>query len=158
MKRKLFLSLLVLGLPLILGAQTTDKTIKHVAPVKKVLFNASKRNPFLSKEEIFKIEAMKREEQLRLETQRQEEIRRLEEARIKALREQLKHEEMLRHPSREVSDKIKVDGILGNDAIVNGQLVSIGNKVLGAKVISVTDSSVWFVYKGERFQVKLPLM
>ena len=47
---------------------------------------------------------------------------------------------------------------MGRDAIVNGQVLSIGNKILGAKVVTVTDDAVWFVYKGERFQVKLPLL
>lgn len=157
MKNKLFLTLVILGLPLIINAQNIDKAVKQL-PAKKVAFNAGKRNPFLSKEEVFKIETMKKEEQRRLEAQRLEEIRKAREEREALLRKKMLEEEMRLHPSREVRDKLKIDGILGRDAIVNGQVVSIGQKILGAKVVAVTDSSVWFVYKGERFQVKLPLM
>lgn len=158
MKKKLFLSFIILGLPLILLAQNVNTKAAGQLSVKKVAFNTTNRNPFLSKEEVFKIETMKREEQRRLEVQKLEEIRKAEEERLALLRKKLLEEELRRHPSREIKDKIKIDGILGKDAIINGEVVSIGNKILGAKVVAVTDSSVWFLYKGERFQVKLPLL
>jgi hypothetical protein len=162
MKKKLLLTLLILGMPLILSAQKTrgieSKPGNQVLLAKRVSFNASKRNPFLSKEEVFKIEEMRKAEIRRLELKRLEEIRKAEEERKRLLQQQILEEELRRHPSREVSDKIKIDGIMGRDAIVNGQVLSIGNKILGAKVVAVTDDAVWFVYKGERFQVKLPLL
>ena len=158
MKRILLFIMIIIGLPLILLAQNINTKAAGQLPLKKVSFNATSRNPFLSKEEVFKIEAMKKAEQRRLEAQRLAEIQKAEEERLAILRKQLLEEELRRHPSREIRDKITVDGILGTDAIVNGQVISIGNKILGAKVISVTGESVWFVYKGERFEVKMPLM
>jgi len=158
MKKILLFCFIISGIPLILSAHNVNTKAVGQISRGKVSFNAGKRNPFLSKEEVFKIEAMKREELRRLETQRLAEIRKAEEERLALLRKQLLEEELRRHPSREVRDKIKVDGILGRDAIINGQVVSIGNKILGAKVVSVTGESVWFVYKGERFEVKLPLL
>ena len=71
---------------------------------------------------------------------------------------QILEEEIRRYPARAVMYKIRVDGILGREAIVNGEVVGIGSKVLGAKVVSITDDSVWFTYKGQRFQRKLPLL
>ena len=54
--------------------------------------------------------------------------------------------------------KIRIDGILGNEAIVNGEIVTIGKNVLGAKVVEITDHSVWFTCNGMRFEQKMPLL
>lgn len=132
-------------------------TGKNVS-VKKVSFNPSKRNPFLSKEEVIKIEQMKKAEQRRLAEEAAERERQAKAERERILKQRILDEEMRRHPARAVMYKIRVDGILGKEAIVNGEVVSVGAKVLGAKVVSITDDSVWFTYKGERFQRKLPLL
>ncbi len=126
--------------------------------VKKVSFNPGRRNPFLSKEEVIKIEQMRKAEQRRLAAEEAERQRKAEEERKRLLQQQILEEELRRYPARAVMYKIRVDGILGKEAIVNGEVVGIGSKVLGAKVVSVTDDSVWFVYKGQRFQRKLPLL
>ena len=55
----------------------------------------------------------------------------------------------------ENSRKIRVEGILGSEAIVNGNIVAVGDKVLGAKIISITDHSVWFTCGGIRFEVSM---
>ena len=125
---------------------------------KKVTFNPVKRNPFLSKEEVIKIEQMRKAELRRLAEEEAERKRKAEEERKRLLQQQILEEEMKRHPARAVMDKIRVDGILGREAIVNGDVVGIGSKVLGAKVVAIKDDSVWFTYKGERFQRKLPLL
>lgn len=125
---------------------------------KKVAFNPGKRNPFLSKEEVIKIEQMRKAEQRRLAEEAAERERQLKAERERLLRQKILEDEIRRHPARAIMDKIRVDGILGKEAIVNGEVVGVGAKVLGAKVVAVTDSSVWFTYKGERFQRKLPLL
>ncbi len=125
---------------------------------KKVMFNPVKRNPFLSKEEVIKIEQMRKAELRRLAEEEAERKRKAEEERKRLLQQQILEEEMKRHPARAVMDKIHIDGILGSEAIVNGDVVGIGSKVLGAKVVAIKDDSVWFTYKGERFQRKLPLL
>ena len=157
MKKRLFLTCVMLGLPFLLFAQSAVKEMQEI-PVKKVSFNTVKRNPFLSKEEIQQIERMRIAEEQRLEAQREaERIAAIEEQK-RLIRQRILEEEMLRHPSREISDKLKINGILGKQAIVNQEVVGIGSKVLGAKVVAITDKSVWFVYKGERFERKLPLL
>ena len=125
---------------------------------KKVSFIPSIRNPFLSKEETLKLEQMKKAQKRREEEEaaERERLARLERERL--LKEQILREELARYPARAIMYKINVDGILGNEAIVNGEVVSVGSKIMGAKVVSITDESVWFVYKGQRFERKLPLL
>ena len=126
--------------------------------VKKVSFNPTKRNPFLSKEEVLKIEQMRKAERRRLEEEAAERERLAREERKRRLQEQILKEELERYPARAVMYKITIDGILGKEAIVNGEVVGVGSKVLGAKIVAITDDSVWFVYKGQRFERKLPLL
>jgi len=126
--------------------------------VKKTSFNPIKRNPFLSKEEVLQIEQAKKAQLRREAEEEAERKRRAEEERKRLLQQKILEEEMRRYPARAIMNKIRVDGILGKEAIVNGEVVGIGAKVLGAKVVSITDDSVWFTYKGQRFQRKLPLL
>jgi len=140
--------------------EKVKKTEQSARPVvaKKVSFNPSDRNPFLSKEEVIKIDQMNKARQRKLAEEEAARKRKAEEERKRLLQQKILEEELRRHPARAVMYKIRVDGILGKEAIVNGEVVGIGAKVLGAKVVSITDDAVWFTYKGERFQRKLPLM
>jgi len=138
-----------------------------VAPKKKgdksnaprVVFSpTNNRDPFLSMEEVDTIEKARLAEQKRLADEKKR-LEALEKKRQAELEEQRRREEELkRNPARAVIDKIKIDGILGNEAIVNGEVVSKGGTVLGAQIVKITDEAVTFVYKGQRFVKKLPLM
>ena len=139
-------------------SQDNKATEEKAATAKKVSFNPTKRNPFLSKEELIMIEQKRKAEKRRLEEEAAERERLAREERKRLLQEQILKEELERYPARAVMYKINIDGILGKEAIVNGEVVSVGSKVLGAKVVAITDESVWFVYKGQRFERKLPLM
>lgn len=117
----------------------------------------NKRDPFLSKEEVETIDAARRAEQKRLE----EEKRRLEDEarsrhdemeRLKKLEEELK-----KFPAKAVMYKINVDGILGTEAIINGEIKRPGDTVLGAKITKVSGDSVTFTFKGQTFKRNLPL-
>lgn len=144
-------------------AQTTPAAIRTASAaktvnVKKVSFNPIRRNPFLSKEEVIKIEQMRKAEQRRLAEEAAERERQAKLERERILKQKILEDEIRRYPARAIMYKIRVDGILGKEAIVNGEVVGKGSKVLGATVVSVTDDSVWFTYKGQRFERKLPLM
>ena len=139
-------------------AQDNKATEERTINAKKVVFNPTKRNPFLSKEEVLMIEQRRKAEKRRMEEEAAERERLAREERKRLLQEQILKEELERYPARAVMYKINIDGILGKEAIVNGEVVSVGAKVLGAKIVAITDDSVWFVYKGQRFERKLPLM
>lgn len=168
--KKIFSIILILIFPLVLLAETTPEettqgkkgnkvAVKTAAPVvKKVTFNPGKRNPFLSQEEVTAIEQNRKAELRRQEEEKAKQLRLAQEEKERLIRLQIEMEERKRYPAREIMDKIRIDGILGSEAIVNSEVVGVGSIVLGAKVVSVTDDSVWFLYKGQRFQRKLPLL
>ncbi len=117
----------------------------------------NKRDPFLSREEVDSIDKARLAEQKRLLDERKK-AEAIEIAKREALERQRRYEEELaRNPARAIIDKITIDGIMGNEAIVNGNVVGIGDTVLGAKVTRVSDTAVSFIFKGQRFVKKLPL-
>lgn len=158
----LILSFILFGSLVVSGQRikndTTSSPASRTSSIKKVSFNPVKRNPFLSKEEVIKIEQMRKAELRRLAEEEAERKRKAEEERKRLLQQKILEEEIKRYPARAIMNKIRVDGILGKEAIVNGEVVGVGAKVLGAKIVSVTDDSVWFTYKGQRFERKLPLL
>ena len=167
MKNKFSYIFVILGLGLCFGTSiinAQDLEDKKVLPgvkntnIKKVSFNPGIRNPFLSKEEVYKIDQMKKAEQRKLAEEEAERKRQAELERERLMRQKILEDEIRRYPARAIMYKINVDGILGKEAIVNGEVVGVGSKVLGAKVVSITDDSVWFTYKGQRFERKLPLL
>ena len=132
---------------------------KVAAPIiKKVIFNPGKRNPFLSQEEVIAIEQKRKAELRRQEEEKANQLRLAQKAREEMIRKQIEEEENRRYPARKIMNKINVEGILGKEAIINGEIVGIGSKVFGAKVVAITDDSVWFLFEGQRFQRKLPLL
>ncbi len=182
MKKKLLLSLVVLSIPLLLSAQdiNAEQIESQTNENKKVTFNSSKRDPFISKEESIKLEQMKAEEIRRQKEAEQAAKIAAEKERKKLLRKQILCDEMKRHPSREVRDNIQIDGILDNDVIINGMILSIGStfsvpiknqkelencglnpndlKKFKVKILSVAGTTIQFIYKGERFEKKMPLI
>ncbi len=172
--KKLFGIFLALSFPIVLLAEApmneveqakkenkteSTKATKVASPtVKKVTFNPGARNPFLSMDEVTLIEQRRKAEIRRAEEEKERQIREAQAEKERLMRLQIEMEERKRYPAREIMDKIRIDGILGKDAIVNSEVVGVGSIVLGAKVVAVTDDSVWFLYKGQRFQRKLPLL
>jgi hypothetical protein len=124
----------------------------------KSVFNPdNKRDPFLSADEAASIERqrlaeLRRREEERLRREAAEQARLAEIERLRLLEEELR-----RNPAREVINRLRVDGIVGQDAIVNGQLKSIGESILGARITRVSDTSVTFTYKGQSFVKQLPI-
>jgi hypothetical protein len=125
---------------------------------KTVIFApSSARDPFLSKEEVESIERTRQEEIQRIEQERKR-LFDAEKARLAELEEKKRREEELRkNPAREIINKISIDGILGAEAIVNGKFRKIGDKVLGAQITRVSDTSVTFIYKGQTFVKKMKI-
>lgn len=166
--KKFLCMFIILGIPLCSFSQVKKESVAaskpvkaataNAVPVKKVSFVPNRRNPFLSKEEVRKIEEQIKADQRRREAEAEARERAAKAEQERLLKEQMLKEELERYPARAVMYKISVDGILGKEAIVNGEVVAIGDKVLDAKIISITDDSVWFVYKGQRFERKLPLL
>ena len=126
------------------------------AGARRAFAPVNKRDPFLSREEVASIEAARQAEMRRLEDERrqlevQERARLAEEERLRKLAE-----ELAKNPARAIINKIKIDGFVGNEAIINGQFKSVGDTVLGAKITKITHDNVTFIYKGQTFSKKMP--
>jgi restriction endonuclease S subunit len=138
-------------------APDADKSADAQQGSKKVFAPKNKRDPFLSKEELQSIEAARQAEIKRRESERKR-LEEEEKARREAIeRQRLLEEELKKNPAREIINKIRIDGIVGKEAIINGNFKSVGDRVLGAKITKVSDTSVTFVYKGQTFVKKMPL-
>ncbi|MDR0734595.1 MAG: hypothetical protein LBG16_02700 [Elusimicrobiota bacterium] len=132
--------------------QPEDKT----APA-HVFKPETKRDPFMSKQEIELIESARIAEQKRRESERkrledQEKARRAE-----IEKQRLLEEELRKNPAREIINKIRVDGIVANEVIINGSFKGVGDSVLGARITKVSGTGVTFIYKGQTFVKKVPV-
>lgn len=109
------------------------------------------RDPTLSPDDTLLLRHREEERLRALEAERQrkldEERRRLEE-----LERQRQWElELLRDPSRLIRGRIRVNGIIGQEAFIGNKIYSVGDSVLGARIVEVRPDAVVFVYKGQRF-------
>jgi len=124
---------------------------------KNVFSPRNPRDPFLSQLEVADLEKARLAEEKRKEADQRRAIE-TERARMAELeRKRLEEEELRKNPARAIINKIKVEGIMGNEAIINGNVVGIGGTILGARITRISDTSVTFVYKGQTFVKKLPL-
>jgi hypothetical protein len=95
---------------------------------------------------------------------RREELARLEEERRKREDDAAKRASNRRTPGVKleapIESKLHVQGIISTpdrkSAIVNNDVVNIGESVLGAKVVQITDAAVVFNYKGRTVRVSVP--
>ncbi len=115
------------------------------------------RDPTLSPEDTL---LLKHREEQRLRALEAERRRKIEEERrrLAELERQRQLElERLRDPSREIRGKIRVSGIIGQEAFIGNRIYSVGQTILGARIVEVRPDSVVFTYKGQRFIKKVDL-
>ena len=118
---------------------------------------ATQRDPTLSPDDILLLEYREKQRLAALEAERQrqlaEERRRQEEA------ERLRQLELARikDPAREVRNKIKISGIIGQEVFIGSKIYTIGNSIYGAKIVEVRPEEVVFSYKGHKFVRKVQL-
>lgn len=109
------------------------------------------RDPTLSPDDALLLKHREEERLRALEAERQ---RKLEEERrrLAELERQRRLElERLRDPSREIRGRIRVSGIIGQEAFIGNRIYSVGQTILGARIVEVRPDSVVFTYKGQRF-------
>jgi hypothetical protein len=117
---------------------------------------ATDRDPFVSLIEVqMAREAQRREELARLE----EERRQKEEEAARRRAENRKSEPVVKREPP-IETRLKVQGIISTpdrkSAIVNNDVVNVGESVLGAKIVQITESAVVFNYKGRTVRVSVP--
>jgi len=124
----------------------------------KVSYNPrSKRDPMLSPDDALLLKHREEERLRAIEAEKQRKIEE-ERKRLAELERQRQLElERLRDPSREIRGKIRVNGIIGQEAFIGSKVYGIGGTVLGAKIIAIQPDAVVFMYKGQRFTKKVQL-
>lgn len=92
----------------------------------------TERNPFLTPDDYARI--------------REEEARRRREAREKA--------QQVRQTPREVlvESRMNIQGIVGTNVIINGEMYSRGDTIMGARIISIGSNYIIGEHKGRRFR------
>ena len=63
----------------------------------------------------------------------------------------------IKDPTREVRNKIRVTGIIGQEVFIGSKIYTIGNSIYGARIIEVNPEDVVFSYKGHKFVRKVQL-
>lgn len=116
------------------------------------------RDPFVSLIEV----QMARDAERRAEMARLEEERRRREAEEAAKRAAAREKTVKpKAPSEPpIESRLTIQGIISTpdhkSAIVNNDVVNVGEVVLGAEVVEITDSAVIFNYKGRRVRMVVP--
>lgn len=116
---------------------------------------AVNRDPTLSVEEQKKVEAQRiAREKAALDAQRAAEKAAKDAAERERLRKE--REEYLRNnPHLAIYDRLKMQGIIGVEVLINDKMYGVGATVLGAKITKITDNEVFFSYKGRTFSKKV---
>ena len=119
----------------------------------RVVFNPkTQKDPTLSPDDVLLI---KYREQQRLAALEAERKRKLEEERRRLEEEERRRQAELariKDPSREVRNRIRVAGIIGQEVMIGDKLYTVGNAVFGARIVEVHADYVIFSYKGHRFR------
>lgn len=128
------------------------------APVKKNLVvyqPKNRRDPTLSPDDFLLLQYREQQRLAAIEAERQRKLE--EERRKREEEERLRQLELARikDPTREVRNRIKIGGIVGQEVFIGDKVYTVGNKIFGARIVEVTPDSVVFLYKGHKFVRKM---
>ena len=92
-----------------------------------------------------------------IEAERQRKL--AEERRKREEEERLRQLELARikDPTREVRNRIKIGGIIGQEVFIGSKIYTVGKSIYGARIVEVRPDSVVFSYKGHKFVRKMQL-
>jgi len=78
-------------------------------------------------------------------------IKDAENARLEAER-QARWAERNRPKAPDITSRLQLQGVVGNAAIINGEMYSVGQSVLGARLLKVGANYVIVEHKGKKFR------
>ena len=87
-----------------------------------------------------------------------EDYRRIREAQEQALEEarQRRASQVRKTKSEGVENRLKLQGLVGNAVIINGEMYSVGQTIYGAKILKVGSNYMIGEYKGKKFRLVMP--
>lgn len=117
----------------------------------------TQRDPTLSPDDFLLLQYREQQRLAAIEAERQRKL--AEERRKKEEAERQRQLELARikDPTREVRNKIKIGGIIGQEVFIGSKIYTVGNTIYGARIVSVSPEEVVFSYKGHKFVRKVPL-
>ena len=136
--------------------EVTEQPEEAAAP--RVVYNPkSRRDPTLSPDDFLLLQYREQQRLAALEAERQRKL--AEERRKREEEERLRQLELARikDPTREVRNRIKIGGIIGQEVFIGSKIYTVGKSIYGARIVEVRPDSVVFSYKGHKFVRKMKL-
>ncbi len=128
------------------------------AEAPKVTFNPkNRRDPTLSPDDFLLLQYREQQRLAALEAERQRKLAEERRRREEAERQRQLELARIKDPTREVRNKIRVTGIIGNEIFIGSKIYTIGNSIYGARIVEVRPEEVVFSYKGHKFVRKVQL-
>ena len=136
--------------------EVAEETAEVKAP--RVVYNPkNRRDPTLSPDDFLLLQYREQQRLAALEAERQRKL--AEERRKREEAERLRQLELARikDPTREVRNKIRVGGIIGQEVFIGSKIYTVGKSIYGARIVEVRPDEVVFSYKGHKFVRKVQL-
>lgn len=131
---------------------------KTPAKTPRVVYNPkNRRDPTLSPDDFLLLQYREQQRLAAIEAERQRKL--AEERRKREEAERLRQLELARikDPTREVRNRIKVGGIIGQEVFIGSRIYTVGKSIYGARIVEVRPEEVVFSYKGHKFVRKVQL-
>ena len=128
------------------------------AAAPRVVYNPKvRRDPTLSPDDFLLLRYREQQRLAAIEAERQRKL--AEERRKREEEERLRQLELARikDPTREVRNRIKIGGIIGQEVFIGSKIYTVGKSIYGARIVEVRPDSVVFSYKGHKFVRKMQL-
>jgi len=138
--------------------ETVEEEIIAPKETPRVVFAPkSQRDPTLSPDDFLLIQHREQQRLAAIEAERQRKLD--EERRKREEAERLRQLELerIKDPTREVRNKIRIGGVIGQEVFIGSKIYTVGNTVYGARIIAVRPDEVVFSYKGHKFVRKVQL-
>ena len=124
----------------------------------KVVYNPTNhRDPTLSPDDFLLLQHREQQRLAALEAERRRKLEEERRAKEEAERLRLLELERIKDPTREVRNKIKVGGIIGQEVFIGSKIYTVGKSIYGARIVEVRPEEVVFSYKGHKFVRKVQL-
>ena len=124
----------------------------------KVVYNPQNhRDPTLSPDDFLLLQYREQQRLAAIEAERQRKLEEERRAKEEAERQRLLELARIKDPTREVRNKIKVGGIIGQEVFIGSKIYTVGKSIYGARIVEVRPEEVVFSYKGHKFVRKVQL-
>jgi len=146
------------GEDFVVSRESVEEQKEEPEKAPKVVYNPKKqRDPTLSPDDLLLLQHREKMRLAGIEAERQRKL--AEERRRKEEAERLRQLELARikDPTREVRNRIKIGGVIGQEVFIGSKIYTIGNSIYGARIVAVNGDEVVFSYKGHKFVRKVQL-